>query len=360
MAQFKEIISSVETHVSEKVNKLTERMTACENIDALKDVQRELKEVLQEFQIAHEAYHRLIKTESEQEESTRYCNSVLEIVSELELEISSWINQPKSPPILEERSEHICLHDSRTSLRTRSAVSSRSSASAKARSAARKAALEARPATLESLHQVQIEELKLQQRKTEIELRAEIAEAEAERKVFEEAEASEGVKSDHHPRENYQFHPAAQESQQVKVASTPREGLVADSHEPNKKTPLNPRSPEWCNAMSQNHPSVPVSYQSGSFHEESFQRLMENQDRQNGAIQQLVQQRQQGVMSLTLPQPDMQVFSGDPIDYCDFVRAFDLKFRLSPVLSGAVHLWSCKGADEELSGDARRRRLSGS
>ena len=47
--QFKEIRSSAETHVSEKVNKLTELMTACENIDALKDVQRELKDVLKEF-----------------------------------------------------------------------------------------------------------------------------------------------------------------------------------------------------------------------------------------------------------------------------------------------------------------------
>ena len=71
--------------------------------------------------------------------------------------------------------------------------------------------------------------------------------------------------------------------------------------------------------MSQDHPGAPVSYQSGSFHEVWFQRLMENQDRQNRAIQ----QQQQGVMSLTLPQPDMQVFSGDPIDYCGFVRAFE-------------------------------------
>jgi len=68
--QFKEIRSSAETHVSEMVNKLTELMTACENIDTLKDVRRELRGVLKEFQITHEAYHRLIKTKREQEEST--------------------------------------------------------------------------------------------------------------------------------------------------------------------------------------------------------------------------------------------------------------------------------------------------
>jgi len=28
-------------------------------------------------------------------------------------------------------------------------------------------------------------------------------------------------------------------------------------------------------------------------------------------------------MSLMIPQPDMKIFSGDPINYCDFVRAFE-------------------------------------
>ena len=48
---------------------------------------------------------------------------------------------------------------------------------------------------------------------------------------------------------------------------------------------------------------------------------MENQDGQNHAIQQLVEQKQQGVISAyAIPQPDMQVFSRDPIDYCDLVQ----------------------------------------
>ena len=66
----------------------------CENIEALNEVREELQQVLQEFQVAHEAYHGLIKTESEQEGSSRYYNSVLEIVSELEQEITSWLNKP--------------------------------------------------------------------------------------------------------------------------------------------------------------------------------------------------------------------------------------------------------------------------
>ena len=28
-------------------------------------------------------------------------------------------------------------------------------------------------------------------------------------------------------------------------------------------------------------------------------------------------------MALTLPQPDVPVFTGDPVEYCDFIRAFE-------------------------------------
>ena len=47
------------------------------------------------------------------------------------------------------------------------------------------------------------------------------------------------------------------------------------------------------------------------------------QDQQSTALSLLIQQQQQGVMALTLPQPSLQVFSGDPVDYCDFIRAFE-------------------------------------
>ena len=49
-----------------------------------------------------------------------------------------------------------------------------------------------------------------------------------------------------------------------------------------------------------------------SFRDESFQMLMEIQDRQNTVLQQLIEQQQQDVMALTLPQPTMPTFNGDP------------------------------------------------
>ncbi|XP_028418712.1 uncharacterized protein LOC114544217 [Dendronephthya gigantea] len=50
---------------------------------------------------------------------------------------------------------------------------------------------------------------------------------------------------------------------------------------------------------------------------------METQDRQNVVLQQMIQQQMQGVTALTLPQPTMKIFNGDPIEYCDFIRSFE-------------------------------------
>jgi len=40
-------------------------------------------------------------------------------------------------------------------------------------------------------------------------------------------------------------------------------------------------------------------------------------------IQLFLRQQQEAIMALTLPQPDVPIFKGDPIEYCDFIRAFE-------------------------------------
>ena len=65
------------------------------------------------------------------------------------------------------------------------APSVRSTASSKARALAEKAVLEAKAATLRQIHDSQLQELKLQQRKAELELQGEIAKVDAETRVYE-------------------------------------------------------------------------------------------------------------------------------------------------------------------------------
>ena len=42
----------------------------------------------------------------------------------------------------------------------------------------------------------------------------------------------------------------------------------------------------------------------------------------SGDIQLLLRQQPEAIMALTLPQPEVPVFSGNPVEYCDFIRAF--------------------------------------
>ena len=206
LEQLKAARSSAKSDVTAKVNKLNELMAARESADAIQRVQFELEEDLCDFQTAHEAYHSQIKHQKEREESSKYYDSLLELATELEREINSWLTQPNARRLLTDESVHILPDDSasnagiRDTYYTWSAVSpsARSSASAKARSAAKKAALEAKAATLQKLHDLQIEELRLQQRKAELEIQGEIAEAEAERQIYAQAEAEGKLEAYHH------------------------------------------------------------------------------------------------------------------------------------------------------------------
>ena len=340
--------SFAKTNVTTKVNRLHELLSAREPADAIQRVQIELTEVLQEFKSAHEAYHSQIKTERERQESEKYYDLLVELASELEREISSWITQPDAQRLLTAQSTYVAPEDSvsnagsRNSFHTRSAIGSctSSTASARARSAAKKAALEAKAATLQKLHDLEIEELRIKQRKAEVQLQADIAEAEAERRVFEEAEAEETQERDLFHRD--EVTPVRVALKTVKSASTPMEGglpgnitdeiaISPQGKQPYQqsetprpsKYPLNPEAPEYRHTRTPNQEGSPHDVKISRDQDTSFVRLMETQDRHNQALMELVRHQQQSTAALTLPQPSMQVFSGDPIDYCDFIHAFE-------------------------------------
>ena len=47
------------------------------------------------------------------------------------------------------------------------------------------------------------------------------------------------------------------------------------------------------------------------------------QQQQNKRIQELLKQQQQQTLALTLPQPEVPVFSGDPTEDSDFIRPLE-------------------------------------
>ena len=51
--------------------------------------------------------------------------------------------------------------------------------------------------------------------------------------------------------------------------------------------------------------------------------IMHIQQQQNHQVQQLLKQQQLHTLTLTLPQPEVPTFTGDPIEFCNFIRAFE-------------------------------------
>ena len=173
--------------VTRKANKLTELIEAEGNPTLVKVISNELRHSFKEFQTAHEAYDGKLEAQVEKEESARYHNAVLDLVSNLETKTKKMLE-----PRIDVRPEDSISNIS-VSTRSSKARSDRSTASDKARATAKKAALEAKAESLKRLHELQIQELKVQQQRIELELHSDIAAAEAERNVYEQAECSSSI-----------------------------------------------------------------------------------------------------------------------------------------------------------------------
>ncbi len=185
--------------------------------------------------------------------------------------------------------------------RTSSRSSVRSSASAKARATARKAILEAEAAALERLYVIQEEELRLQQRKKHLDLQTNIAKAEAEERVYAIAEAEENktlyVLDETHEtrREN------------VNEVSTPAAVNEVLQNPENPEQSLTPfsliQTPRY--GEENLNPTVPernYAQFSAARDNQILGRVLDSQERQSFAFQQLLENQQQNILALTLPQ----------------------------------------------------------
>ena len=101
----------------------------------------------------------------------------MELANKLEMEVNTWLAHPGAQKLLADHSAYVNPDDSASNVEsrvfyTRSAVAPpvRSTTSSKARELAKKAVLGAKAATLRQIHDIQLQELKLQQRKAELEL----------------------------------------------------------------------------------------------------------------------------------------------------------------------------------------------
>ena len=215
--------------------------------------------------------------EEDKLESSLYYKSVKKQNSELEKQVESWLVELGHVKSLSEsdiRPEDSISNvesqlSSRVSARSR-ASSSRSSISEKARATARKAALEAKAASIKSMHEIQAEELRLPQKRVQLQLQTDIAVAEAERMAYEQAEAEESfpLARDTDPLANTQARSENLRNTMKKEATNgiinhPSVIMQGHAHENRRSVPsnsqkLNPAAAEWQHQNNEPNMQTPI------------------------------------------------------------------------------------------------------
>ena len=176
---------------------------------------------------------------------------------------------------------------------------------------------------------LQQEELRLQQRKQQLALETEIAKVKAEECVLAEAEARftaageiKGfrsivppvVKADFREPEVSKVMPCDTQRLPIRSEQLPISDPGAGRHRLREVDSRNSISSE--EGFRQ---FMDLQWQQ----QEQNRNIMHIQQQQNRQVQQLLQQQQLHTLALTLPQPEVPTFTGDPIEYCNFIRAFE-------------------------------------
>ncbi|XP_044182749.1 uncharacterized protein LOC114952001 [Acropora millepora] len=343
-------------------------MTDSSNVLIVKEKLEHLHKAFQEFARAHVEYHNRLNDECDIDESEEYYKSVDQANGRLECEISSWIiacnrsrfETPLAAATREEiddvtpddsisnvgsraRSRHSRRSKSSSGRSKGSAASSVQSARAKA--AAKKAMLEVEARKLENWQALKKEELALEMKKKGLELETEIAKAAAEELAYAQVEndAREPLSDFEKPyvkeprefitdaAQNINFRreelevPAKSERNTAEPQSSPvaREfprSVANDVAPTNYNTPA-ARFAQIPTAKVKSECYEPT--QNATFGDVAVRQLLDAQYFQNQQLQALIQRQQESTLALTLPQPNVPVFSGNPIEYWTFIRAFE-------------------------------------
>lgn len=365
-------------HLMSSINELIDPIEVRDRIS-------QLFESMKNFKASHDAYHVNLVNEHDIQESCRYYQQQEERVHIVNGQFENWLANAElraRAALLEVTSEDSI---SNVSFRRKSKGSSvscgsstaskrslaSSAASGRLKAAARRAALEAKAASLKSLQDLQREEFNLKQRKRELIIKTEIAGAKAEERVFFEAETlqRDGNESPLDPPVNVNT-PLDQPQQLMSISRFLSQGesnYITTSFDSDKFQSVRELAPGGGGEQSDkgvqvsalpnaSHIGLPevqpdkissdeVKCEGGVFGEphlvgsndstsrylvdlqrqqqQQNERFLSMQQQQNSQVQMLLEQQQQYTLALTLPQPSVPIFRGDPSDYCSFIRAFE-------------------------------------
>lgn len=360
--------------VTRRQRELLELMKSSDNVDQVRAKFLDLEVAMRHFNEAHDKYHAELTDESAIRDSIEYFESVKRMGTAVFQSFEVWL-QSAQFKLQEELDLAISLHpedsiSNISSTKSKSAASSRrrkskssassslsqssTASSAGLRASAKKAALSVEVAALKTRQDIQLEELLLKQKKENFELETKLAKADAEERVYSYCEERRlSTLSSQLPtlhatkKESTVDMPEGQESHTLTLAgqfatSTPgqveeKETVEAPVHQTEenqevKCSPLNPDAPVWkgygCSPSAINGESAEggLLEQHLDLSDKNVSHVIEvqkMQQQQNQQLQELLKQHQLQTLAMTLPQPEISVFSGDPVEYSDFVRAFE-------------------------------------
>ena len=334
--------SSAKANVTKKIKNLTEWNFGYHTISEAELKSCEFEEVVKKFNVAHAQYHGALNDEIDVVDSDEYFNIETQRIDNFRSTLETWLRKLEAKSRNEEieiRSNHsVGNRSNRSNL---SKASSASSAASRIAAKAKKAvlmverdalgkqhALEREALRLELDKRKQDEErLKLEQKKSELQLEIELAKAEAEERVYDEAILYDQINSVQTAAPIITLNERAEcgNGASVGVAtsqrsrqqrSTERSNLVSAPPQPSVKEKLIKDGSDDSSEIAEDFLRNMIDIQQQQ--QQQNQKIIDVQHIRDQQLEQLIGHHKDLATSMSLPQMQVPVFSGDPIDYCHY------------------------------------------
>ena len=193
----------------------------------------------------------------------------------------------------------------------RSVASSSKSSSVRRRyveESAKRRALEAKLKLFEEQQALAERKFQLQQQDKRLKIKSDLIQIAAKEQVYAEADALERGSTFELDLKSKELSPQnCQIKEREETGAAKREGLnpVVSGWSPSSLPPCE-------QGINQSQTSV-----------EAIERMVDIQEKQAKCMEGLVNQQYKSALTLTLPKPEVPVFGGDPVEYSNFVKAFE-------------------------------------
>ena len=304
--------------VSKQRNALTSLMEDQNNLHLVKSGINDLNTAFKEYQEAYDLHYRELTSEEDQvKELNRYENKEKSLL-EFRNQVMEWIS------VAERRlaEEFDLLSEAESSSQKSSRASSRSKKSSASSTSSARAKEKLRLAELQAEREMLERKQALRAADEALKLETEIAKAKARERVFASLE------EDNSNTENKDgIIPNSKQRHPKFLASTPANQLNPDASE-FPSGGLESKTLPHANSGSMDDSQRFVAARDipcqPEPHEKSFEEVMAMQRQQN---EQMIVTHQQLAAAMTLPQPEVNKFKGDPIKFGTFIMAFKARIE---------------------------------